>query len=60
MSARRTVGPGFDLLDAALLDLCLEFILPKVPLKALACLAGQRSGARACPASHLSRVILGG
>ena len=38
MSARRTVGPGFDLLDAALLDLCLEFILPKVPLKALACL----------------------
>ena len=27
-----------DLLDAALLDLCLEYILPKVPLKALACL----------------------
>ena len=34
----RLVGPGFDLLDAALLDLCLEYILPKVPLKALACL----------------------
>ena len=32
------VGPGFDLLDAALLDLCLEYILSKVPLKALACL----------------------
>ena len=27
-----------DLFDAALLDLCMEYILPKVPLKALACL----------------------
>ena len=29
---------SMDLFDAALLDLCMEYILPKVPLKALACL----------------------
>ena len=37
MDATELVGPGgFDLLDAALLDLCMEYILPKVPLKSLA------------------------
>ena len=36
--AEPTEGAGFDLLDAALLDLALEYILHKVPLKALACL----------------------
>ena len=37
METTELVGPGgFDLLDAALLDLCMEYILPKVPLKALA------------------------
>ena len=34
--AEPTDGAGFCLLDAALLDLALEYILPKVPLRALA------------------------
>ena len=34
--AEPTDGAGFALLDAALLDLALEYILPKVPLRALA------------------------
>jgi len=47
--AEPTQGVGFDLLDAALLDLALEYILPKVPLKALA---------RLTLASHSSHALV--
>ena len=44
-----TDGAGFVLLDPALLDLALEYILPKVPLKALA---------RLTLASHSSHALV--